>query len=281
MSATAIAPRRRRRWLRNGSLLAGIALVTLSVVASVAAPLFAPSTPTGMSFGDELIGPSATFPLGTDELGRDVFSRLLYGGRASLGVVVPSVFLAAIVGLISGMAMSYFGGILDLLLMRVYDVILAFPALLLAVVMIAFLGPTRLNLVLSLAILNVSQFAVLARSTTLALKESEYVQAAVAVGAGSLRILWVHLFRNLAPMLITQIALALSVSILVEAALSFLGIGIQPPTPSWGGMLNAAQTYMVIAPWLALAPGITIMIVVSGLNLIADGLRDALAVRQV
>jgi ABC-type dipeptide/oligopeptide/nickel transport system permease subunit len=252
----------------------GATIIALSCLAALLASVIAPYAPTKMSFGSELVPPSTSFPFGTDDLGRDIFSRVLYGIRSSFAVVVPAVALAALVGVGTGMALGYYGGLLDIVVMRAYDMLMAFPALLLAIVMIAFLGPSYLNLVLSLALLSLSGFAVLTRSATLSARSSEYVQAAVALGAGSGRIMIVHLLRNLAPVITTQAALTLSILILVEASLAFLGIGVQPPTPSLGGMLNAAQTYMTIAPWLALAPGLTIMVVVVGFNLLADGIRD-------
>lgn len=270
---------RRAAWRRNVSFLAGLILVLATFVTAVLAPELAPRSPTSMAIGHELVAPSRQFPLGTDVLGRDVLSRVLYGGRASLGVVIPAVLIAAVVGVSLGIGVGYFGGTFDLILMRVFDVVLAFPALLLAIVLMAFLGPSIKNLILSLAVLNLSQFTVLARSTTITAKSAEYVQAARAIGATHARVMGIHLLRNVAPPIVTQIALSLSTSILVEAALTFLGIGVQPPTPTWGGMLNDAQNYLTIAPWLALAPGIAIMIVVAGFNLVADGLRDLISRR--
>lgn len=271
--------RPRAAWRRNVSFVVGSILVFVTFVTAGLAPELAPHTPTSMAIGHELIGPSGQFPLGTDVLGRDVLSRVLYGGRASLGVVLPAVLLAAVVGVALGVGVGYFGGTFDLVLMRVFDVILAFPALLLAIVLMAFLGPSIRNLILSLAVLNLSQFTVLARSVTISAKSAEYVQAARAIGATHARVMGVHLLRNVAPPIVTQIALSLSTSILVEAALTFLGIGVQPPTPTWGGMLNDAQNYLTIAPWLALAPGFAIMLAVAGFNLVADGLRDLISRR--
>lgn len=258
----------------NWSLWAGLLLILASVLLGLLAPVIAPYSPTQMHFGDELVAPSSEFLLGTDELGRDILTRVLHGYRSSLSVVVPAVLLAALVGIGTGLVLGYFGGAVDTLLMRVNDILLAFPSLILAVVLMAFLGPTFTNLVLSLALLSVAQFIVLARSATLATRSQEYVQAAVALGARHPRVMFRHVLTNLLPPLTTQLAISLSVAILVEAALAFLGIGVQPPTPSLGGMLNAAQMYMTIAPWLALAPGVAIMVVVAGFNLLADGLRD-------
>lgn len=258
----------------NWSLWAGLLLILASAALALLAPVISPYSPTQMQFGNELMPPSGEFWLGTDELGRDILSRVLHGFRSSLSVVVPAVLLAALIGISIGLVLGYFGGPADTLLMRVNDILLAFPSLILAVVLMAFLGPTFVNLILSLALLSVAQFIVLTRSTTLAARSQEYVQAAVALGARHPRVMFRHVLTNLMPPLTTQLAISLSVAILIEAALAFLGIGVQPPTPSLGGMLNAAQVYMVIAPWLALAPGIAIMIVVAGFNLLSDGLRD-------
>lgn len=256
------------------SLWAGVIIIVICGAVAALAPVIAPYSPTEMLFGNELVPPSGGFLLGTDELGRDILSRVLYGFRTSLTVVVPAVLLAAVVGVSVGLMLGYFGGTADILVMRVYDILLAFPALILAVILMAFLGPNYINLVLSLALLSVAQFTVLTRSTTLNARGQEYVQAAIAVGASHGRVMFRHVLGNLLPPITTQMAISLSVSILIEAALAFLGIGVQPPTPSLGGMLNNAQFYMTIAPWLALAPGIAIMVVVAGFNLLADGLRD-------
>lgn len=258
----------------NWSLWAGLLLILASVSLALLAPVISPYPPTQMQFGNELMPPSGEFWLGTDELGRDILSRVLHGFRSSLSVVVPAVLLAALLGISAGLVLGYFGGPADTLLMRVNDILLAFPSLILAVVLMAFLGPTSINLILSLALLSVAQFIVITRSTTLSARSQEYVQAAVALGARHPRVMFRHVLTNLMPPLTTQLAISLSVAILIEAALAFLGIGVQPPTPSLGGMLNAAQVYMTIAPWLALAPGVAIMIVVAGFNLLSDGLRD-------
>lgn len=274
MTAPAVSIPKRRGRKPNWSLVTGLLLVGACAAVAALAHVLAPFAPTRMSFGSELVGPSMAHFFGTDELGRDIFSRVLFGMRSSFMVVVPAAVVASITGVAIGLTLGYAGGTLDTVLMRVFDILMAFPTLILAIVMLAFLGPNTANLILSLALLSVSNFVVLTRSMTLAARENEYVQAAIALGARAPRVMFKHVLRNIAPAITTQVALSLSVLILVEASLAFLGIGVQPPTPSLGGMLNSAQTYMTIAPWLALGPGLTIMAVVIGFNLLADGIRD-------
>ncbi len=264
----------------NWSLWVGGLIVALLGGVAVAAPWLAPYSPTDIFPGAEIEPPSARFPLGTDEVGRDILSRLLYGARVSLGVAIPAVGLATMVGVGLGVATGYLGGLADLLAMRVFDVLFAFPPILLAVALVAVLGPSTLNLVITIALLTTPQFAVIARSATLAVRPQEFVQAGLALGASHGRMIRVHVLPNVAPPLVVQVALSLSIVILVEAALSFLGLGTQPPAPSWGGMLSRGRQYMVIAPWLVLAPGLAIMLAVLGFNLLGDGQRDLLDPRR-
>jgi peptide/nickel transport system permease protein len=264
----------------NWSLWIGAAVVAALGTAALAAPWLAPYSPTQIFPGAEIQPPSARFPLGTDEVGRDILSRLLYGARVSLGVAIPAVGLATAVGVGIGVATGYAGGMLDLLAMRVLDVLFAFPPVLLAVALVAVLGPSPLNLVITIALLTMPQFAMIARGATLAIKPQEFVQAGLALGASHGRMIRAHVLPNVAPPLVVQVALSLSIVILVEAALSFLGLGTQPPAPSWGGMLSRGRQYMVIAPWLVLGPGCAIMLAVLGFNLLGDGQRDLLDPRQ-
>lgn len=273
-------PRLGRRAMRSGSLLAGGLIVAGLLVAALAAPWLAPYAPTTIFPGAEIQPPSPRFPLGTDEVGRDILSRVLYGSRVSLGVAIPSVALAVLTGTTLGVGLGYWGGATDLLAMRIFDVLFAFPPILLAIALVAALGPSTVNLVLTIALLTLPQFAVLARSATLALKPQEFVQAARALGASHGRILAAHVLPNLTPTLAVQTSLSLSIVILVEAALSFLGLGTQPPAPSWGGMLSRGRQYMTIAPWLVLAPGLAIMLAVLGFNLLGDAQRDLLDPRR-
>ncbi len=229
---------RRPRALRSGSFLVGGLIVAGLLVAALAAPWLAPYAPTAIFPGAEIAPPGPRFLLGTDEVGRDILSRVLHGTRVSLGVAIPSVALAVLAGTTLGVGLGYWGGAPDLLAMRLFDVLFAFPPILLAIALVAALGPSTVNLVLTIAVLTLPQFAVLARSATLALKPQDFVQAARALGASHGRILGAHVLPNITPTLAVQTSLSLSIVILVEAALSFLGLGTQPPAPSWGSMLS-------------------------------------------
>ncbi len=267
--------RRRPRWLTGPVLVAGLIVAALCAVA-LAAPWLAPYEPTRVFGADTLKPPSDRFPLGTDSLGRDVLSRVIVGARVSLGVAFPSVALALALGVTIGLAIGLAGGWVDLLVMRVFDVLFAFPAILLAVALVAVLGPNLVNLVITIAILYMPRFAMLARSSTLVVRSREYVEAARCLGATWPRLAVHHILPNIATPLIVEAALSLSIALLTEASLSFLGLGTQPPTPSWGGMLSMAQPYMTIAPWTIIFPGVAIMTSVLAFNLLGDGLRDAL-----
>jgi ABC-type dipeptide/oligopeptide/nickel transport system permease subunit len=274
------APLRLPRPLRSAPSVIGALIVVLLLAMAIAAPWLAPYAPTQIFPGAEIRPPGARFLLGTDEVGRDILSRVLYGARVSLGVAVPSVALAALAGTTLGVGLGYSGGALDLLAMRVFDVLFAFPPILLAIALVAALGPSPINLILTIAVLMLPQFAVLTRGATLALKPQEFIQAARALGASRWRILGSHLLPNIATTLAVQVSLSLSIVILVEAGLSFLGLGTQPPAPSWGGMLSRGRQYMTIAPWLVLAPGLAIMLAVLGFNLLGDAQRDLLDPRR-
>jgi peptide/nickel transport system permease protein len=240
------------------------------------APSLAPRGPTELHSGFEIRPPSPGFPFGTDELGRDILSRVIHGARISLGAALGSVLLASLVGVPLGTAIGFVGGTIDLLAMRVFDILFAFPAILLAIALVAALGPSLSNLILTIALLTMPQFAVIARGATLAAAPLEYVLAAVALGASRQRIIFAHILPNVAPPLIVAVTLNLSIVILVEAGLSFLGLGTQPPAPSWGGMISRGRQYMTIAPWLVVFPGLAIMLAVLGFNLLGDGLREVL-----
>lgn len=277
--APSVAQRRpsvwRRLW-RNWSAASGAGIVTALVAVAILAPVLAPRGPTDLHAGFEIKAPSAGFPFGTDELGRDILSRVIYGARISLAAALGSVLLAAAVGVPLGTTIGFVGGIIDLLAMRLFDILFAFPAILLAIALVAALGPSLPNLILTIALLTMPQFAVIARGATLAAAPLEYVQAAVALGASQRRIVFSHILPNVAPPLIVAATLNLSIVILVEAGLSFLGLGTQPPAPSWGGMISRGRQYMTIAPWLVVFPGLAIMLAVLGFNLLGDGLRETL-----
>lgn len=246
------------------------------MLVALLAPALAPYGPTALHPGFEIRPPSTRFPFGTDELGRDIASRVIHGARTSLAAALGAVSLAVAVGVPLGTAIGFAGGTVDLIAMRLFDVLFAFPPLLLAVAVVAALGPSLTNLVLTIALLTMPQFAVLARSVTLTTKTLEYVQAAAALGAAARRIVAVHILPNILPPVVIAATLNLSIVILVEAGLSFLGLGPQPPAPSWGGMISRGRQYMTIAPWLVLFPGLAIMLSVLGFNLLGDGLREAM-----
>ena len=265
----------RRLW-RNWSAVTGGGIVAGLVVVAVLAPVLAPRGPTDLNAGFEIKPPARAFPFGTDELGRDILSRVIYGARISLAAALGSVTLAAVAGVPLGTTIGFLGGAVDLVAMRLFDVLFAFPAILLAIALVAALGPSLPNLILTIAVLTMPQFAVLARGATLATKALEYVQAAIALGAPNRRIVLNHILPNVMPPMIVSATLNLSIVILIEAGLSFLGLGTQPPTPSWGGMISRGRQYMTIAPWLVVFPGLAIMLAVLGFNLLGDGLRETL-----
>ena len=223
-----------------------------------------------------LAGPSADFPLGTDALGRDLLSRILYGARLSIQVAVLSVAVATLVGGVLGLVSGYLGGVVDLAIGRVMDVFFAFPAILLALGIVAALGPDPRNVILAIAVVYTPIFARVVRGPVLAIKAREFVEAARAVGATQTRIVLKHVVPNLLSTVIVQVSLALSWAVLTEGALSFLGLSAQPPAPSWGVMLNEGRQYLEFATHLAIFPGLAIMVAVLGFNLLGDGLRDAL-----
>jgi len=254
----------------------GLFLVLLAVVGAVFAPLLTPYDAITLDPPARLQGPSAEHWLGTDQLGRDTLTRILYGGRVSLAVAGASVVVALLIGGALGVLSGYFGGWLDTVIMRITDVLLSFPAVLLAIALIAFLGAGFTNLVLAIGIVYVGPFARVARAAVLTVREELYVEAARALGARDGRIVWLAVLPSAAAPLIVEVTLRLAYAILYEASLSYLGLGTQPPTPSWGMMVADARRFLALAPWATVAPGLAIMLVVLGFNLLGDGLRDAL-----
>jgi peptide/nickel transport system permease protein len=250
-------------------------LVTLVLVA-VFAPLLAPYNPNDIHLLDQLAPPSRQYLFGTDEVGRDVLSRMMYSARPALAAGLVTVALAACIGAVTGLIAGYRAGIVDALLMRVWDMLLAFPAIFLAIGIVSVLGPGWINAILAIAILNIPVFSRLVRASTLAVRNRDFVAAAYATGCTDRRIMLRHVFPSCVAPLVVQMAIAVPEAILIEATLSFLGLGSQPPEPSWGNMLSAAQGYLYRSPWYALFPGLAITIVVVGMNFFADGLQDAL-----
>jgi peptide/nickel transport system permease protein len=265
-----------RRLVRNPKGAFGLAvLLTLGCVAIVA-PLAAPYNPNDIHLLAQLAPPSAEFLFGTDEVGRDVLSRTMYSARPALAAGVVTVVLAALVGALTGLLAGYRSGPFDALMMRLWDVLLAFPAIFLAIGIVSVLGPGWINAILAIAILNMPVFSRLVRASTLAVRNREFVTAAYASGCTDGRIMLRHVLPSCLAPLVVQMAIAVPEAILIEATLSFLGLGSQPPEPSWGNMLSAAQGYLYRSPWYALFPGLAITLVVVGMNFFADGLQDAL-----
>ncbi len=256
-----------------GGALGG-AIVLLYVVAAVAAPLVAPHGPLDMDYSLTLNPPSASHWMGTDRFGRDVFSRVVYGARISLYVAFFSIGASALAGALLGSAVGYVGKSVDMIFMRLVDILMAFPALVLALTLTAFLGTDIHNLILAIAVVYSPQFIRLARGNALALRDREFVQAARAAGASRGHIVYRHVIPNVLPIVLAQATLGFSTAILMESALSFLGLGVQPPTPSWGTMIASEREFIELAPWLAIFPGLAISVVVIALNLFGDRVRD-------
>jgi peptide/nickel transport system permease protein len=254
----------------------GAAIVIVAAVVALAAPWAAPSDPAAQDLALRLEGPSTRHPFGLDELGRDILSRIIAGARISLLVGLVVVSVSATVGVTLGSIAGYFGGWIDDGLSRVIDVLLAFPGILLAIALVAVLGPSLPNVVLALSLIGWVGYARVARGQVLRTRELEFVQAARALGAGSSRILARHVVPSTFPAVTVQATLGMAGAILSEAALSFLGLGVQPPTPSWGTMLNGGRGHLLDAPHLTVFPGLAIAILVLGFNFLGDGLRDVI-----
>jgi len=267
-------PRRLRRFSRHPAFILGALLVLAVTLGAVFAPLLAPYDPVALNALDRLQGPSAAHPLGTDQYGRDNLSRILYGGRTSLFVAGASILFALIVGGVLGLLAGYLRGGLDMLVMRVTDVLLSFPAILLAIALIAFYGNSIVNLVLAIGIVYAGPFVRITRAAVFTVREELFVEAAQALGARSWRVVFLGILPNITAPLIVEVTLRLAYAILTEASLSFLGLGPPPPTPSWGQMIAEGQRFLALNPWGAVAPGLTIMLTVLGFNLLGDGLRD-------
>jgi peptide/nickel transport system permease protein len=275
-------PRRRaaalswRRMARSPNLLVGLLILAVVVGAALFAKVVAPYDPIDQSFADQLRAPSPAHLFGTDEFGRDIFSRVLYGARIALTVGVISDGIALGAGVVLGIVAGYFGGVSDSAVMRTVDIMLAFPYLLLAMIVVAILGPSLTNAMIAIGIVYTPQFARLVRGAVLAIREQEFVEAAAAIGAASVRVLARHVLPNVLSPIIVMATLTVGFTIVETAGLSFLGLGAAPPTPEWGSMLATGRSYMLTAPWIATFPGLAILVTVVGFNLIGDGLRDLL-----
>jgi peptide/nickel transport system permease protein len=269
-----------RRLARRGSAVFGLVVVVAFVVVAAGAPWIAPYDPVATSWSAIRKAPSAAHWFGTDELGRDVLSRVVYGARASLLAGVVSVLISLALGVPIGLAAGYIGRWIDGLISRITDAMLATPFLILAIALAAFLGPSLTNAMIAIGISATPIFIRLTRAQVLAVKVEDFVEAARAVGNPHWRIALRHVLPNVVPPLIVQATLAIAAAVIAEASLSFLGLGQQPPAPSWGSMLNTAKNYLEQAPWMATWPGLSIFLLVLSFNLLGDGLRDALDPRH-
>ena len=263
-----------RRWQGRALLVTGAAIVAFTAVAALVGPWLTPFDPAVQDLPLRLAGPSLTHPFGLDELGRDILVRVLAGARISFAVGLAVVSVSASVGTLLGAIAGYFGGVIDDLISRVIDILLAFPGLLLAIALVAVLGPSLVNVLLALTVIGLVGYARLVRGQVLRAREFEYVQAARALGASVPRILWRHVIPSAIPAVVVQATLGMAGAIIGEAALSFLGLGVQPPTPSWGTMLNGGRAHLLDAPHLTVFPGVAIALLVLGFNFVGDGLRD-------
>ncbi|MCH4542444.1 MULTISPECIES: nickel transporter permease [Brucella/Ochrobactrum group] len=275
--------RRYRIWVNlraNPLAMIGLFIIVAFVVLSLAAPLLAPYDPSVQDLGNRLSAPTAAHWFGTDELGRDILSRILYGGRVTLGMVIAVVILVAPIGLFIGCIAGYFGGIVDTALMRVTDVFLAFPRLILALAFVAALKPGVESAVLAIALTAWPPYARLARAETMTLRKSDFVAAAKLTGASPFRIILRHIMPLCVPSVIVRITLDMSSIIITAASLGFLGMGAQPPSPEWGAMIATAKRFIFEQWWVATIPGIAIFLVSLAFNFLGDGLRDVLDPKQ-
>jgi peptide/nickel transport system permease protein len=269
----------KRAWIRlrrRKSAMVGLAVVVLVIMAAIFAPLISPYDPAQQSWSAVRKPPSFAHLFGTDEVGRDLLSRVIFGARASLLAGLVSVGIAIAAGVPLGLIAGYAGGLVDGLISRLTDAMLACPFLILAIALAAFLGPSLSNAMIAIGITATPLFIRLTRGQVLGIKSEDFVEAARAIGNPPWRIALRHILPNVMPQLLVQASLTVATAIIAEASLSFLGLGQQPPAPSWGSMLNAAQRFLVNAPWLAVWPGLAIMLTVLSFNLLGDGLRDAL-----
>jgi peptide/nickel transport system permease protein len=269
-----------RRVARNRAAVAGAAVVLLFLLVAILAPWLAPYDPGAQALDSGLSGPSWAHWLGQDRLGRDLLSRLVYGARISVAVGLGTVSLSLLIGLLVGAASGFFGGKVDNVLMRLADVLLAFPGILLAIAITSVLGPSLRNVLIALCALGWVGYARLIRGQILKVKEMEFVQSATAVGAPPVRLLLVHILPNAISPVIVEATFGIARAIVAEAGLSFLGLGVNPPTPSWGAMINEGRHFLFVAPHLTTVPGLAIMATVMAFNFLGDGLRDAMDVRE-
>ncbi len=261
--------------LRHKMASLGAGLVILVALSAVFAPWLSPHDPLEQDVLLRLAAPSANFPLGNDDFGRDILSRILWGGRVSLVVGTSAVLLAIVIGGALGMLAGYIGGIFDRVVMAAMDVLLSFPALVMGLLVVAMLGPTVGNLILAITLTAIAPFARIARAPTLIVKERDFVEAGHALGFSNLRIMAVHILPNIIDEILVMASLWLATAIRTEASLSFIGLGVRPPTATWGGMIREGFENILDSPWLAIFPSLAILVIMLGLNMLGDGLRDA------
>lgn len=270
-----------RRLRKNTFAMVGLLILTIVALLAIFADVVAPHDPNLQDYMAAMKSPGRDHWLGTDNFGRDILSRIIYGGQISLRLGVLGTLIGASIGSVLGAVAGFFGGWVDTLIMRVLDIQMAFPGILLAIIVIAIMGDSEINVILAIGVFSLPTFARVIRGTFLVLREQDYVLAARSVGADSSRILFRHLLPNsLSPILVLS-TIRLGTAILTAASLGFLGLGVRPPSPEWGTMLSEGRSYMQLAPHIAIFPGLAILITVVGLNLLGDGLRDALDPRSI
>ncbi|WP_284141075.1 MULTISPECIES: nickel transporter permease [unclassified Virgibacillus] len=264
------------RIIKSKTSLIGLCIILLLIITAIFAPIIATHSTTDQSIVNRYQPPSSEHILGTDELGRDIFSRIVYGTRISIQIGVISVGISLVIGVLLGGLAGYFGRWVDQIIMRIIDIMMAFPSILLAIALVAVLGKSLTNAMIAVGLVGIPQFARIVRATVLSVKETEYIEAARSIGAKHRRILFQHVLPNSLAPIIVQATLGIGTAILDAAGLSFLGLGAQPPTPEWGAMLSDGRAALQTAPWVVAFPGLAIFLVVLGFNLFGDGLRDAL-----
>jgi peptide/nickel transport system permease protein len=254
----------------------GLVLLVLILLGAVFAPWLAPYDPLDFNPSNRLLPPGLGHWLGTDSYGRDILSRILWGSRTSMWCAATAIVIGTMLGTLIGLCAGYFGGRVDSFLMGWMDIMMAFPTVLLAIAIVVVLGTTLFNLALAIGISNTPRFARLVRGEVIRVKSFDFVDGALALGASTPRIIISHILPNILPSLIVMVSLRVSVAILTEASLNFLGLGVPPPAPTWGGMVSEGQKFLLFSPWLAISPGVAIGLIVLALNFVGDGLRDAL-----
>lgn len=269
-----------RRVLRNPMGVAGALILAFFLAIAAFAPLLAPYDPVAQHAGQELLAPGHGYLLGTDNVGRDILSRLIFGARISLLVGIVAVALGAGLGVLSGLVAGFFGGFVDGLIMRIYDGLMAFPTVLLGIAVVTALGPGVLNVAYAIGLAQAPHFARITRAAVLVERQRDYVLASRSLGASDLRLMGRHVLPNCVSPLLVQLTFTMTFAILAEASLSFLGLGTQPPTASWGSMLSESRAFLIDAPWMGIWPGMALAVLLLGLNYLQDAVRDALDPRR-